>query len=150
VVEVPTKIQGQRHTVVEDGEENSSIYLDWLNEGSCFCIFTAFNKDLYQLVNFRASSTCIVESIKIKDLKRLEKSHIQLSDIFKQIEIEILNDEKTDLDFFRYRAPRTKAIPLNVKKIIRKKFRVAVINFCKQVKSGEKQQLPALDALKKF
>ena len=86
----------------------------------------------------------------MKDLKILERSHIQLSDIFKQIEIEILNNEKTDLDFFRYRPPRTKAIPLNVKKIIRKKFRVAVINFCKQIKSGEKEQLPALEALKKF
>jgi hypothetical protein len=58
-------------------------------------------------------------------------SHIQLSDIFKQVEIEILNGEKTDLDFFRFRPPRTKSIPAKYKRLIRKKFRQTVINFCK-------------------
>lgn len=129
-IEVPVHNPGSKE------DHSKDIYLDWLNEGSCFCIYTAFNKEMFQLVNFKASTTCIVESIHIKDLKSLEKSHIQLSDIFKQIEIEILNGEKTDLDFFRFRPPRTKVIPANIKRIIRKKFRTTVLNFCKQLKDG--------------
>ena len=105
---------------------------------------------MYQLVNFRASSTCIVESIHVQDLKALEKCNIELSDILKQMQIEILNGEKSDLDFFRFKPPRTKDIPAIYKKVIRKKFRDAIINFCKQVRSGEKRQLPALKALKEF
>lgn len=144
VVEVPEKNQQTSH------DKGNSIYLDWLNEGSCFCIYTGFSKDMYQLVNFRAGSTSIVESISIKDLRELEKNHIQLSDILKQMEIEILNGEKSDLDFFRFKPPRTKEIPQNIKKLIRKKFRDAIINFCKQYKLEKRQMLPPLEALKQF
>jgi hypothetical protein len=54
--------------IVEVPTDDKSLYLDWLNEGSCFCIYTAFNDSQYQMVSFRASSTCIVETISIKDL----------------------------------------------------------------------------------
>lgn len=66
------------------------------------------------------------------------------------MEIEILNGEKSDLDFFRFKPPRTKDIPPNVKRLIRKKFREAAMKYCKQVQQGEKDQLPALTALTKF
>jgi len=59
------------------------IYLDSLNEGSCFCIYAPFSEVMHQLVNFRARTTCIVESINIKELRTLEKSYIHLSDIFR-------------------------------------------------------------------
>ena len=62
---------------------------------------------MYQLVNFKASTTCLIESIQISDLRALARSHITLSDILKTMEIEILNGEKSDLDFFRYKPPRT-------------------------------------------
>ena len=57
-------------------EDEKNLYLDWLNEGSCFCIYSALNDQQYQMVSFRASSTCIVESISVKDLYMLQKSHI--------------------------------------------------------------------------
>ena len=93
VVEVPQK----------PGSNLDNHYLDWLNEGSCFCTYTGFNKDMYQLVTFKAVSTCIVETISIKQLRSLEKSHIHLRDILKTMEIDILNGEKSDLDFFRFK-----------------------------------------------
>ena len=34
--------------------------------------------------------------------------------------------------------------------MIRKKFRDSIIKFCKEVQSGERQQLPALEALRQF
>jgi CRP-like cAMP-binding protein len=82
VVEVPEK---NYEGINENFQQKENIYFDWLNEGSCFCIYTGFNKDMYQLVNFRASSTCIVESIHVQDLKALEKCNIELSDILKQM-----------------------------------------------------------------
>lgn len=123
----------------EDGTEKDNIYLDWLNEGSCFCIYTGFNKDMYQLVNFRASTTCIIETIKISDLKALAKTHIILSDILKKMEIEILNGEKSDLDFFRYRPPRTVEIQDKFKSKMREKFRNGILKFTKELKNGEKE-----------
>ena len=66
------------------------------------------------------------------------------------MEIEILNGEKSDLDFFRFLPPREIEIPVNVKRMILKKFREAIIKFCKQIQSGEREQLPALEALKTF
>jgi len=68
-VEVPGK-------QTQNGEDVEDLYLDWLNEGSCFCVYTVFNKDMYQLVNFKAVSTCIVETISLSDLRALEKNHI--------------------------------------------------------------------------
>ena len=83
-------------------EVGGNIYLDWLNEGSCFCTYTGFNKDIYQLVNFKALSTCVIETISISELRELEKNHLELRDILKQMEIEILNGEKSNLDYFRF------------------------------------------------
>ena len=125
------------------------IYLDSLNEGSCFCIYSPFNTELTQLVQFRAKTTCFVELISIKQLRELEKQYFQLSDIFKKLAIEIENGEKTDLDFFRYRPPRDR-ITEDIKCLIRKKFRIAVINYYRKHKQGLAQPLPALEALKEL
>ena len=59
-----------------------------------------------------------------------------MNDIFRQLTIEIENDDKTDLDFFRYRPPRDK-MPDNIKFLIRKKFRGAIINFYRKFKQGK-------------
>ena len=40
VVEVPDKTG-------KINDEVKNIYLDWLNEGSCFCTYTGFNKEMY-------------------------------------------------------------------------------------------------------
>jgi t-SNARE complex subunit (syntaxin) len=42
-----------------------------------------------------------VDVIEAKELRKLEKSYLQLSDIFKDMDIEIESQQKTDLDFFR-------------------------------------------------
>ena len=55
----------------ETNKVDESIYMDWLNEGSCFCVYNSFNKDMCQLVNFRASSTCIIDSLSMPDLMEL-------------------------------------------------------------------------------
>ena len=93
---------------------------------------------MYQLVNFRASTTCIIETIKIEDLRALAKTHILLSDTLKKMEIEILNGEKSDLDFFRYRPPRTKEIEDKFKSKMREKFRNGILKFTKEINNGEK------------
>ena len=129
IVEVPVKNPNG-----DENEQNKeSIYLDWLNEGSCFCTYTGFNKDMYQLVNFKASTTCVIESIQINDLRSLARSHITLSDILKTMEIEILNGEKSDLDFFRYKPPRTVEIQDKFKSKMREKFRRGILSFCKEI-----------------
>ena len=121
-----------------------------MNEGSCFCIYNAFNPDLTQLVNFRASTACIVYTISLTDLRALEQNFMQLSDIFKQMEVEMLQGEKTDLDFFRFLPPRKKPLSDLIRRMIRRKFRATVISFVKKRRSGDLDQLPALDAIKAF
>eukprot|EP00347_Sterkiella_histriomuscorum_P005402 403356751 len=152
---VPNTINGLNTStndigVSQTANDNDLIYLDSLNEGSCFCIYSPFSEEMHQLVNFRATTTCIVESINIKELKELEKNFIQISDIFRQLQIEIENNDKTDLDFFRYRPPRDKPMPENVKLMIRKKFRVSILSFIREYKAGRAKNLPALDALREF
>lgn len=60
----------------DSNKVDESIYMDWLNEGSCFCVYNSFNKDMCQLVNFRASSTCIIDSLSMADLMELQRSNI--------------------------------------------------------------------------
>ena len=86
------------------------MFLDWLNEGSCFCIYTAFTPEQTQLVNFRASTSCLVYMIDVNSLRKMEKKFIQISDNFKTMEIDIMKGEKTDLDFFRFMPPRVKVL----------------------------------------
>jgi hypothetical protein len=143
VVEVPQLQQA-------NSEEVENAYFDWLNEGSCFCTFTSFNQDMFQLVTFKALTTCTVETIDVKALRELEKRHIQLRDILKVMEIEILNGEKSDLDFFRFKPPLQQTFDDKIKKIFRSKFRKTITMFVKQIQSGEKKQLLALEALKQF
>ena len=68
-MEVPDYDPGKEDEIDEEEFKNRILFLDWLNEGSCFCVYTAFNKEMTQLVNYKASTTCFIESIKIKDLK---------------------------------------------------------------------------------
>lgn len=82
---------------------------------------------MYQLVNFKAVTTCVVETIDIDALRELEKNHIPLRDILKKLEIDILQGEKSDLDFFRFMPPRSQNIKSRVRKLIRKKFRERIV-----------------------
>lgn len=136
---------------IEIPYRGKNIYLDSLNEGSCFCIYAPFaQEDMQQIVNFRATTTCVIESIEVEDLKMLSKKYLELSDVMKTLQISINNQDKTDLDFFRYRPPRDKPFPEDLKKQIRRKFRAAVINFYHKFKRGESKRMLALDALREF
>jgi len=66
------------------------------------------------------------------------------------MEIEILNGEKSDLYFFRYKPPRTVEIQDKFKSKMREKFRRGILSFCKEIQSGKREQLQALEALKNF
>jgi len=73
---------------VEIPYKGSNIYLDNLNEGSCFCIYSPFNQeDMQQIVNLRATTTCVIESIEVEDLKMLSKKYLELSDAMKALQI---------------------------------------------------------------
>ena len=61
-----------------------------------------------------------------------------------------MNGEKSEHDFFRYRPPRQKDSQNIIKSMIRKKFREAVIKYCKEIQKGEREPQAALEALRKF
>jgi hypothetical protein len=86
----------------------------------------------------------------VQDLKALSKKYLELSDVMKALQIEINNQEKTDLDFFRYKVVREKPFSDEIKRQIRRKFRASVINFYYRFKQGQTKNLVALDALKEF
>jgi hypothetical protein len=65
-VEVPLKIE--------------KMSVDTLKEGSAFCVYSAFNEDKKQLFDFRSSDVCQIESIAARDLLKLEKLNVNLSD----------------------------------------------------------------------
>lgn len=71
-----------------------------------------------------------------------------MSDIFKKMEVELLKGDKTDLDFFRFLAPRQKPLSERIRRNIRRKFRATVISFMQKRHEGNLDQLPALDAIK--
>lgn len=103
-----------------------------------------------QIVNFRATTTCVIESIEVSDLKMLSKKYLELSDAMKALQIQINNQEKTDLDFFRYRPIREKQFSTELRRQIKRKFRAAVINYYHSFKRGEARRMVALDALREF
>ena len=51
--------------------KNEKFYLDSLNPGSCFCVYSAFNDEQEQIVDFYARTPCIIETVKAKDLLEL-------------------------------------------------------------------------------
>jgi len=136
---------------IEIPYKGKNVYLDNLNDGSCFCAYSPFcADDMPQIVNFRATTTCVIESIEVADLKMLSKKYLELSDAMKQLQIQINNQEKTDLDFFRYRPVRDKPYSAELRRQIKRKFRAAVINYYHQHKRGEAKRMIALDALREF
>ena len=68
---------------VKTGLTQTDTHFETLNAGSCFCVFSAFSEDVQQLVNFKAKTSCIVETIEVKDLEYIERTYLQLSDEIK-------------------------------------------------------------------
>ena len=81
--------------------------MDYLNPGSCFHVYSAFDHDSESMLDFTAVTTCCVDVIDAADLRALGKSYIQLSDIFAAFDIELNSKQKTDLDFFRNKTERS-------------------------------------------
>lgn len=89
-----------------------------------------------------------MESISREDFFKLARKYYQLSDKLDFIR-EKFQEEETDFDFFRYRNPE-KELSEPTKRLIRKKFRVALTKFIKRYKQGEIDIPPALKILKEF
>ena len=99
---------------VKTGMTLSETHFETLNEGSWFCAFSAFSEETQQLVNFKAKSSCIVETIAVKDLDFVERTYLQLSDEIKKLKLLIDNKDKSELDFFRYLRPLRKQLQVNL------------------------------------
>lgn len=123
---------------IEIPYKNKLVYLDSLNEGSCFCCYSPFAQEedqQVQFVSFKARTDCIVETFHVDEIKKLSKRYLQLSDILKQLQIEIKNEEKTELDFFRYCQKRE--FPPEIRRLIKLKFKAAVLSFTKSFRAGK-------------
>eukprot|EP00347_Sterkiella_histriomuscorum_P009696 403340228 len=129
-------------------EEDERIF-DRLNTGSAFCAYTFISDEAQQLQTFRASkhTDCILESISREDIFRLSKKYYQLADQLDMIR-EKFDENETDFDFFRFRAPR-KEFSDQLKNLIRKKFRVALCKFYKKYRDGLQDIPEALQIIKK-
>ena len=132
------------------GNRIENIFLDSLNPGSCFCIYSAFTDDQGQLVDFVAKTDVIIEYIRVKDLKKLQREYLMLNDILTRLDIDIEGDQMTDLDFFRFKRSLKAPMPDRLRREIRLKFRATVIDFYRKYAKGEAQRLPALEALRAF
>ena len=123
---------------VEVPLKNDKMRFDTLNTGSCFCVFSAFNQDKKQKFDFRAQTTCIVETISVSDIGQLQKEQLQLSDELRTLRVLIENNEKSEYDFFRYvprRVCQSKTTE-ETRDIIRKKFRMAIAKFFQKMKTA--------------
>lgn len=132
---------------VKTGITQSETHFETLNSGSCFCAFSAFSEDVQQLVNFKAKTSCIVETIDVADLEYIKRTYLQLSDEIKKLKLLIDNKDKSELDFFRYLKPLRKEHKENVKIQVRRKFRAAVKTFTKKYKENKNCLPNALVAL---
>ena len=101
-------------------------------------------------MDFVAKTDVIIEYIRVKDLKKLQREYLQLNDILTRLDIDIEGDQMTDLDFFRFKRTLKAPMPDHIRREIRLKFRATVIDFYRKFKKGEAQRLPALEALRAF
>ena len=66
--------------------KKESMMIEVLNPGSCFCAYSAFHDEIKQRFDFKAAtSSCIVETISAKDVFRLQKENLELSDELKTL-----------------------------------------------------------------
>jgi len=132
---------------VKVGISQTETHFETLNAGSCFWAFSAFSDDVQQLVNFKAKTSCIVETIDVKDLQYIERTYLQLSDEVKKLKLLIDNKDKSELDFFRYLKPLKREHKENIRAQVRKKFKAAVKKFTKKYKENKTCLPNALIAL---
>ena len=58
---------------VEVPYNNKNYYFDYLPPGSCFSVFAPFGLEAQQILNFRAKTNCIIDTINVKKDKRYLK-----------------------------------------------------------------------------
>ena len=58
---------------VEVPYNNKLLHFDHLPPGSCFSVFAPFGLDAQQILNFRAKSNCVIETINVRVDKKLRK-----------------------------------------------------------------------------
>jgi len=72
--EIDIKVSNQVSEEVEV-TENTELYFDFLNAGSCFCTYSFMCDDAQQLMKFIAKTDCIVESISREDFFLIAKKY---------------------------------------------------------------------------
>jgi len=84
---------------VEVPYNNKNITFDFLPPGSCFSVFSPFGLEVQQILNFRAKTNCVIETINVKKNK-LQKQRIskaQKEEEGEKVELDD-NDEESDND----------------------------------------------------
>ena len=58
---------------VEVPYNHKLLHFDYLPPGSCFSVFAPFGLDAQQILNFRAKTNCVIETINVRTDKKLRK-----------------------------------------------------------------------------
>lgn len=83
-------------------KSNSTIHFDSLSKGSCFCAYSSFHEEKKLKFNFKAQTDCTLEYILARDILKLEKEVLDLSDDIKELRIRIETNENSEFDFYRF------------------------------------------------
>jgi len=118
-----TKIYFPNSLIVQRGDVLTDIYIikegvvevqvpyksdyyhfDYLPPGSCFSVFSPFGLDVQQVLNFRAKTKCVIETINVKKdkMKKIRKAKAQkLDEVEKADEMDDDEDENMDGELIR-------------------------------------------------
>jgi CRP-like cAMP-binding protein len=139
-------------------EDGVSHHFDTLNEGSCFCVYTAFKADTPMLFDFKVTTNnAVLYTIKIQDLETLSKKDIGLADEIKRTKVEIIAGQKSEFDYFRFLPPlpvssdsdssMLEAKAQDRKEKLRFTFRTELMRILNQIVKGEIDRPIAMDVL---
>ena len=79
------------------------LWMDTIDKGACFSVYTAFCEERTSLVDFYAnSSKCVVYQIDSKDLIDLAKDNIDVKDRLNTVKLRIKNNLVDDIDYFTF------------------------------------------------
>ena len=81
---------------VEVPYNNKFYFFDFLPPGSCFSVFSPFGLDVQQVLNFRAKTSCVIETINVKKDKRKKRGQKAKEEDGEKVEEDV--DEDVDED----------------------------------------------------
>jgi len=84
------------------------IHFDYLPPGSCFTAYSAIGQEVQQILNFKAKTNCVIETISVHDdLYQLAKKEPALSNELINLKFKQETYMMTPFDFFRFSVRRT-------------------------------------------